>query len=273
MAHHIYAFINELSFQGQFNDDSVGEALLNFLRSISRIRDIGKDKYTLLYLATLFTNSATHTKSFAQAMRTVTGEFKDEVIMLKRTMDVSSWFKIESFIDIGANYSTGVIDVSHSCLAEGYEYEGVKDETDAVVIVNLSGSTYKNEIAINKDGKDERVLIGVCSDEEVLKALTSKGFVFQYDRNSTKHPLPEQTILRDTTLFTKTTRHNKSEYLYERIGHKELWCLDDFHTDGSAHFEIFSMADDKWKGESYDLQNVNPDYTSNKHKGSKIKDK
>lgn len=101
--------------------------------------------------------------------------------------------------------------------------------------------------------------------------MQRKGFPMQYDRNSTMHPLPEQTILGDASLFTKTQRTNMGAYLYERIGHNELWCLDTLHVDGAAHFEIFSMANDTWKGENEDLQRINPNYHSKKHKGSKIK--
>jgi len=275
MAGHIYAFINELSFQGQFKPDYIVKGLLEFLRSVSRIKDIQSPNYTIMYYGTMYQKEIAHGISYASALRNTGGEHKDEVLQLKMSMDRACWQKLEDvgfFQDLFAKYSLMDVDVSNSSLAEAYEYEGIKEEDDGVVVINLSQSTYGANLDVKKVMDDEtRTIRAMSTEKETIAFLCEKGFTMPYDRKSTKHPLPEQTILGNTAFFVKTQRKNVSEYLYERIGHNELWCLDDFHFDGSAHFEIFSMADDTWKGESYELQAVEPDYTSKKHKGSKIR--
>jgi hypothetical protein len=198
------------------------------------------------------------------------------MLQLKISMDKSGWEKMEDigfFQDFTKQYSVGTIDVSGSILAEAYEYKDVASRDDHILIVNMPKSSFGKTIAIQKNLVNQAMdLESVNNENEVLAFLQGKSIPIQYDSKSTKHPLPEQTILGDTRYFAKTQRTNMGEILYERIGHNELWCLDNIHFDGHAHFEIFSKADDVWKGDSYDLQNVNPDYTSKKHKGCKIRE-
>lgn len=276
MAGHIYAFINELSFEGQYAPMNVGKGLLHFLRSCNRVKDIGKQNYSIMYTASVYQKEVTYGVTYASALKTMTGDFKDEILLLKMNMDRSGWEKLDDsgyFLDPNEKYSVGSRDVSNSSLAEAFEYDGLAAAEDGVLVVNMPESSFGTVIDVKKKTSHlSRSLNAVNSEQETIAFLQSKGFTAPYDRNSTKRPLPEQTILRDTSLFAKTQRKNMGAYLYERIGHDELWCLDTLHVDGAAHFEIFSMADDKWKGECYDLQNIAPDYQSKKHEGSKIRD-
>ena len=278
MAGHLYAFVNELSFEGQLSLAKWADGIVQFLRSLNRVADVGSGNYSIYYLSTLYNSEVAYGLTYAAGLRTVKGEQRDEIIKLKTVMDVQGWMKIEDtgFLqDCQCQYCVGKTDVTGSSLAEAYEYDGLKNASDCVLVINLPQSiSYGSTIAVTKVIDIEtRSLSAVNSDLETLAALDSNGFVFKYNPKSTLHPLPEQTILNDTSLFAKTQRINMGAYLYERIGHNELWCLDTLHVDGAAHFEIFSMANDTWKGECCDLQAVSPNYNSKKHKGSKIRER
>lgn len=275
MAAHIYAFVNELSFQEQFSLTEIADGLLQFLQTLNRIKDVKPEIRSIMYCESMYQRQVSHGLSYASAIRSVTGEQKDSILQLKISMDKSGWEKMEDigfFQEYTRQYSVGTMDVSRSILAEAYEYKDVASTDDHILIINMPKSSFSKTIAVRKDTANQaKDLESVNNENEVLAYLQEKNIPIQYDPKSTKHPLPEQTILGNTHFFTKTQRTNMGEVLYERIGHNELWCLDNIHFDGHAHFEIFSKADDVWKGDSYDLQNVNPDYTSKKHKGSKIR--
>ena len=276
MAQHIYSLINELSFEGQFSPDDVAGGLLDFLSSCNRIARVGKDRYTMLYQASIYYREVSHGLTFSSALKTLPGEHKDKILLLKMNMDRAGWRKLEDsgfFIDGNDKYYVGTIDVSNSSLAEAYEYGVMASQEDCVIVINMPKSSFGRLISVKKESVHSQLVINaVNSEEEALSYLLSRDFKMPYDRNCTMHPLPEETILSNTALFKKTQRTNMGAYLFERIGHNELWCLDTLHVDGSAHFEIFSMSNDKWKGENVDLQSINPDYNSKKHKGSKIRD-
>jgi len=276
MAGHIYVLINELSVERQFTPANVADGLLLFFRSCNRVKSIGKKNYSIMYQGSIYYKEIANGLNYAAALKTLTGKYKDEILYLKMNMDRSGWEKLEDigfFQDANANYSVGTGDVSNSSLAEAYEYKSLVTGEDDVIVVNVPSSSYGSLINIKKNPDNLiQSVNAINSEQEAITYLQRKGFPMQYDRNSTMRPLPEQTILGDTSLFTKTQRTNMGAYLYERIGHNELWCLDTLHRDGSAHFEIFSMANDTWKGENKDLQSINPNYHSKKHKGSKIKE-
>ena len=262
MAAHIYAFVNDLSFQRQFSAEEIADGLLQFLQTLNRIKDLKSETRSIMYSERMYHSYVSYGLSYASALRSVKGELKDTILQLKISMDKSGWEKMEDigfFQEFTKKYYVGTVNVSGSILAEAYEYKGIASKDDHILIVNMPKSSFGKTIAVRKHSNNQTI------------DLEEKSIPIQYDPKSTKHPLPEQTILGDTRYFTKTQRTNLDEVLYERIGHNELWCLDNIHFDGHAHFEIFSKADDVWKGESYDLQNINPDYSSKKHKGSKIK--
>lgn len=277
MADHIYAFINELSFEGQFALGDVAKGLLSFLRSCNRIKDLVKHNYSILYMGAMYYKEISHGLSYASALKTITGESKDEVMRLKFNMDKSGWEKMEDsgfLFDANEHYSVGANDVSNSSLAEAYEYDDYVSGEEKVIVINMPMSSFGKTISVKKISENKtRVLNAMNSEDDIITYLVGNGYTMPYDRKSTMIPLPEQTILGDTTLFKKTRRRNMGAFLYERIGHNELWCVDTLHNDGSAHLEIFSKANDTWKGENEDLQILNPNYQSEKHKGKKIKEK
>ena len=277
MADHIYAFINELSFEGQFALGDVAKGLLSFLRSCNRIKDLVKHNYSILYMGAMYYKEISHGLSYASALKTITGESKDEVMRLKFNMDKSGWEKMEDsgfLFDANEHYSVGANDVSNSSLAEAYEYDDYVSGEEKVIVINMPMSSFGKTISVKKISENKtRVLNAMNSEDDIITYLVGNGYTMPYDRKSTMIPLPEQTILGDTTLFKKTRRRNMGAFLYERIGHNELWCVDTLHNDGSAHLEIFSKANDTWKGENEDLQILNPNYQYEKHKGEKIREK
>jgi len=277
MADHIYAFINELSFEGQFALGDVAKGLLSFLRSCNRIKDLVKHNYSILYMGAMYYKEISHGLSYASALKTITGESKDEVMRLKFNMDKSGWEKMEDsgfLFDANEHYSVGANDVSNSSLAEAYEYDDYVSGEEKVIVINMPMSSFGKTISVKKISENKTwVLNAMNSEDDIITYLVGNGYTMPYDRKSTMIPLPEQTILGDTTLFKKTRRRNMGAFLYERIGHNELWCVDTLHNDGSAHLEIFSKANDTWKGENEDLQILNPNYQSEKHKGEKIREK
>lgn len=277
MAGYIYAFINELSFEGQFAPADVAKGLLDFLRSCNRIKDLVKHNYSILYQGAMYYKEVSHGLSYASALRTITGESKDEIMRLKINMDKSGWEKIEDsgfLYDANEHYSVGANDASNSSLAEAFEYDDYVSGEEKVIVINMPMSSFGKAISVKKVSENKtRILNAMNSENDTIAYLVGNGYTMPYDRKSTMIPLPEQTILGDTALFKKTRRINMGAYLYERIGHNELWCVDTLHNDGSAHLEIFSKANDTWKGENEDLQNINPNYRSERHKGEKIREK
>lgn len=277
MAGHIYAFINELSFEGQFAPADVAKGLLDFLRSCNRIKDLVKQNYSILYLGEMYKKEISHGLSYASALKTITGESKDEVMRLKFNMDKSGWEKMEDsgfLCDANEQYSVGANDVSNSSLAEAYEYDDYVSGEEKVIVINMPKSSFGKVISVKKVSENKmRILNAMNSEDDTIAYLVGNGYIMPYDQKSTMIPLAEQTILGDTALFKKTRRKNMGAYLYERIRHNELWCIDTLHNDGSAHLEIFSKANDIWKGENGDLQIINPNYRSEKHKGEKIREK
>ena len=277
MTGYIYAFINELSFEGQFAPADVAKGLLNFLRSCNRIKDIVKHNYSILYQGSMYYKEISHGLSYASALRTITGESKDEVMRLKINMDKSGWEKMEDsgfLCDANEHYSVDANDVSNSSLAEAYEYDDYVSGEGKVIVINMPKSSFGKEISVKKVSENKtRTLNAMNSEDDTIAYLVGNRYTMPYDRKSTMIPLPEQTILGDPALFKKTRRLNMGAYLYERLGHNELWCVDTLHYDGSAHLEIFSKSNDIWKGENKDLHNINPNYRSEKHKGEKIREK
>ena len=69
-----------------------------------------------------------------------------------------------------------------------------------------------------------------------------------YSKDSRWPPRDYQTILKDHSVFERTSKKNQGRTVYKRIGTNELWCVDNEHRGVDAHIEVFDCITRKHIG-------------------------
>ncbi|NET59904.1 MAG: hypothetical protein F6K47_28270 [Symploca sp. SIO2E6] len=75
----------------------------------------------------------------------------------------------------------------------------------------------------------------------------------EYDQYSAVPPRDEQTILRDSQRFNKTTKRYDGRVVYCEIATGRYWYVDNLHSGKAAHLEVFDKTGKQHLGEA-DLQ-------------------
>ncbi|NES24400.1 MAG: hypothetical protein F6K41_37210 [Symploca sp. SIO3E6] len=101
--------------------------------------------------------------------------------------------------------------------------------------------------AIDLDGIDHQAAL-----EHWLESKLKLSQV-EYDQSSAVPPRDEQTILRDSRRFQKTTNRYDGRAVYCEISTGRYWYVDNLHSGKAAHLEVFDKTGQQHLGEA-DLQ-------------------
>lgn len=223
-------FLNEKSLHSQFDSQTIKEAfdeLFGCLNIISSCKGVDIKYYYRpheLYNSILTTDKRTLD------------------FYLKQNKELSKNFhlKTKSFQPIGNlsndTYLYGGIKYINSSVGDSYE-------CDDSLLLNWKLSVFgEPTIDVTKD-KISKYIDSFFSQAELRKHF-EKGQVLkpEYNSNSSRAPRDEETILKDSSLFTPTNYTVQGRVVYERIGHNEYWYVDNSHAGESAHLEVFSTT-------------------------------
>lgn len=262
-------FINETSLNTQFENKHVFfDALKLFLSSIKRIGEIRNDKEILksnsffyytgvkdTYLETLLKENPSLNSAFVQNMQLVNPKNWEK----QKIHEDHSTYKF-----LQDNYTgTSVAELSERKIQK-HELLGF--------LLNFKDSQFGDSpnIQVVKNSNNTISVDCVVSPESIDQWLIDCGFINpneDYDESSDLPPLDIQTVLRDETIFEKTTYpRNNGRIVYRRKGTHELWTVDSAkkHAGIKAHIEVFDENTTKHLGTSlYNVIQVNDKHKKN----------
>ncbi len=237
-------FINETSLSAQFCDKTLFfDALKLFLSSVKRISEIKNSKdvfksnyffyYTGIkdtYLETLLKENPSLNSVFVQNMQ---------------QLNPKSWEKQKTHED-HSTYEYLKENYTGTSVAELAERR-IQDSSLLGFLLNFKDSQFGDtpKIQILKNRNDEVDLDCVISPDSIETWLIDNKYINPdeaYDENSNLPPLDIQTVLRDETIFEKTTYpRNNGRVVHRRKGTNELWTVDSAkkHAGVKAHIEVF----------------------------------
>jgi hypothetical protein len=240
-------FINELSLDGQFGDQSAFEtAIKEFVGIFSLISEQKRNTKLFKTKADIFINRrAIENEYFQQSFDNIKNKqlreaFKGIVFARLTPRDWENE-RVHQSQDI---FISKVLNdfVADTTLAEVAERNLQNPEIQRLV-VNFIGSKFKNqqfiEVYKNDDENPENLILIDCleSKHEIGKWLE----------------LEQDNILKDTTRFRKTSfvfrKSGKGTPIYEEINTGRYWYPDYYHKDNKFHFEVFD-AQNTYLGEA-----------------------
>lgn len=246
----ITVYINEDSLQGQLCGN-ISEAINNLLATINALASNQSIEVSVITSSTIFSKQICAGTGLTIAKLSKTD--RDLFMSFKGMLDKGSyWDKDVSLQQPAAVYLYNKQIVNGSSVAEAREAAEAGEET---MLVSVPGTNYVGKnLDIEKDGASIDVPHAL-STAEVFDFLKGKGIALKYDRSKFLRLDDKQTILVDTSLFTETGHKVQGRTVYERIGKDEYWYVDNFHTDGSVHLEVFRMSDGSFIG-TCDIEDV-----------------
>lgn len=241
----INVFINEMSIEGQFPDiDSFKKEFLSLLSNVECFQNALSVKVEFYYDNSLLNRYINN--SYNQ----LSDLFKDKDIKNKYQMNRDRYWKkwrdnlIHNKDD---KYLYKTTNYSDTSVAESYEYTKTYSK-DISILLNFPSSFASPKINVIKDNTSLEIH-SYSKEEDINDFLLHESLVIgKYNDKCLYPPRDYQTILVDSTQFKPSPYRNHNRRVYERIGKDEYWCVDNFHTNGSAHLEIFQMSDGSFKG-------------------------
>ncbi|MBD2145817.1 hypothetical protein H6F45_11560 [Sphaerospermopsis sp. FACHB-1194] len=79
----------------------------------------------------------------------------------------------------------------------------------------------------------------------------------EYSSDSEKPPRDEQTILRDSIRFRKTSSRCQERFIYCELTTGRYWYVDNLHNGKAAHLEVFDKTGKNHLGEADLNGNIN----------------
>lgn len=255
-------FINETSLHGQYNHSAEFVESLNlFLSTIKRLTEI-KNHKSVFRNESFYYSSGMNNLSFDGLFKknnTLAWTFRENL----NRLNLKSWEK-QKIHDETSLYEFNKESFTGTSVAEISERKLQITDLKGFLI-NFIGSKYGDMeiIDVIKNDKESIAIDCVVSPESLENWLIIKGFINPletYDEKSGIAPTDLQTVLKEDSIFEKTTYpRNNGRIVYRRIGTNELWVVDNAlkHAGAKAHIEVFNEVSREHLGTSlYNQINV-----------------
>ena len=236
-------FINEMSFSGQCQSHTVKNQITSLLSLIKQVQERTE-------------NTEIHFSSSMFQQELISGQnlgttLKDHPSLNR--LFIEYWKKFPKWNDVqqhncSCTYLHNNTDYSATSIAEAAERTIQNQES---IILNIDNAKFSSpSITITKSPSIDTTVCSFHNISSYENYLQSSGLLANvYDYNSSSPPRDFQTILSDTSKFSKTSLQNRCRILYQRIGFDEYWCVDNQHTF-DAHLEVFNSRTDQHLGTS-----------------------
>lgn len=248
-------FINEASLHEQYRNryhflDSFGI----FLSSIKRISEI-KNKKEVFNSNSLFYCCGLSGEVFQSTIKSNPNLNQAFTLNLQQ-LNPKSWQSDQKH-EAESNYKYKKEDFVTTSVAEIAERKN-QDKELTGFLLNFSESKFGDgpTIDVIKDEVETICIDCNITPEDIEQWLIAKKFINpneKYDEKSGIAPADFQTVLKDDTVFEKTTYpRNNGRIVYRKKGTNELWVVDSAlkHAGAKAHIEVFDETTQKHKGTS-----------------------
>jgi hypothetical protein len=270
-------FINEVSLEGQyFTETEFKQAVKTFNAIFIVINQKIKQKKLYKDSQLLVNYEAIKGSNFMTSLKMIKDKSLKQAFtnIVFNKLNPKEWreeqvHSVSDYFDYVTE--TESIDVKNTSLAETAERSWQNNET-IYLLINFKDSRFKLThpsipecflIPIVKNNDEANPINLDCLDdksalENWLEAKLSLSKT-EYNDFSKTPPTDEQTILRDKTIFEKTSRPPvQGRSIYQEIATNRYWYVDNLHHGKAAHLEVFDKTG-RHIGES-DLQG-NIDYS------------
>lgn len=265
-------FINEVSLEGQYLTEAEFKDAVKIFKSIfDLLHQKIKEKTVYKENSNLFINyDAIRGSNFQQSLNKLKDKsfkiaFKNIVF---NKLNPKEWrqeqvHSPDDFFD----YLTpeDCRDVKDTSLAEVAERQ-LQNSHITYLVINFTNSSFR---VVHPDIK-ECCLISIIKNNNETQPIDLDGIDHQlaldywlesklklsqveYDQSSAVPPRDEQTILRNSQRFQKTTNRYDGRAVYSEIATGRYWYVDNLHSGKAAHLEVFDKTGQLHLGEA-DLQ-------------------
>ncbi len=267
-------FLNELSLHGQYGDE---QSFVNAIREITAMFGLlleTSERKELFTHSILFSG---RNVGFVENLHIALNRLKDKslkrrfYLLVHDKLNLQYWegapVKLEAdiyrclntFQDVSANSLAEiaarveqqpnadeiyfVLNFINSC------YDSNKLDRDADNVARISLRKNEEEVENEnenenevQDDTNEEIITLDCSDnrDQLASFLLLKQLIDTvYDASLSRAPLDSETVLRDSSRFTKTADRCKGRRIYHEIATNRLWYVDSFHYGKASHLEVF----------------------------------
>lgn len=261
-------FINESSLDSQYtNEYDLVTSIKMFLKSINRLSEhktIGQDhffKSEYLFYSCGF--SDTQLGSSLKKNPSINLLFVQNLNKISPKV----WQK-EQVHDNNSTYEYGLDNYTGYSIAELTERK-LRDSELKGLLLNFVNSRFNDldQLEVVKNKSESTKVDCVTTELDIEKWLIRNSFYDadeDYDINLGLPPRDDQTVLKDKTIFERTSYpKNNGRTVYRRKGHNQLWVVDGSlkHAKSKAHIEVFDETTCKHLGTSlYNKIEVDPEY-------------
>ncbi len=240
----INVFINEMSIEGQFSDlDSLKKDFLSLLSNIEYFQNT-ISKVNVYYddsLLNKYTDNSYHRLSDLFTNKDIKQKYQ-----VNKDKYWNKW-RENLLHNTHDKYIYKTNNYSDTSVAESYEYTK-KYSNDISILLNFPSSFESPKIRVINANKSLEIH-SFSKEENITCFLHNQSLIIdKYNIKCIHPPRDSQTILMNVSLFKISPYRNHNRRVYERIGKDEYWCVDNFHTNGSAHLEIFRKSDGSFIG-------------------------
>jgi len=262
-------FINEVSLEGQYLTDTEFKEAVQIFKSIFDLLNKKlKDKQIYKEDSYLFVNyEAIKGSNFQQSLNRIKDKsLKTAFInIVFNKLNAKEWRKEQAhspndFFD----YFTPEYcrNVNNTSLAEVAERQS-QNSNITYLLINFMNSSFR----IAHPGINECCLISIVKNNDETKLIHIDGLdnqaaienwleeklelsQIEYDVSATIPPNDEQTILRDTKRFQKTSLRYDGRVIYYEVATGRHWYVDNLHYGKAAHLEVFDKTGQQHLGEA-----------------------
>lgn len=241
-------FINECSLHEQFcNHTEINSAFLVFIKILNALEKF-QDKH-VYKSREMYDRPLTHSVSLAKYLKSnsdIANRFKIALDM----NHVELWNK-NQLHDPLLTYSYDSNNYSGTSLAEITERKFANN--GKYCLINFKDSDFADlcTIKVIKNNSSEIQIDCIFNDNSTENWLLNNDVLRpEYNVESNRPPLDNETVLRDESLFKKTHHINQGRSVYRRVSYDELWVVDNFHLGYSAEIEVFKSSTGEHLGTS-----------------------
>lgn len=242
-------FVNEKSLHGQYTEQNIEAEIKVFLSALSMLNALEFEKQ-ILTTKNFFYSSAingVHLNNTLTENRSLQALFFNNIKSCKYWEDT-----IEH--DPRSSYTHNNIDYVSYTIAEITERK-LNSNLLNTFLLNFPSSIFNNHplITVIKSPNTSQDIDCSFDEASILNWLIANNIFdpnSKYSINSQQSPRDFQTVLVNNQIFELTNFLNQGRKVYRRIGHNQLWVVDNLHYGKDAHLEVFDEATSKHLGVS-----------------------
>jgi hypothetical protein len=252
-------FINEVSLEGQFMTEAEFRDAIKIFNSIFElINQKIKDKKLYKEDNNIYANyeaikgdnfNASLSKLKDKSLRTafINIVFNKSNPKQWRTEQLHSSQDLFDCLTIDKDYKN----VCNTSLAEVAERK-TQNINKEYLLINFIKSSFKIThphiinccliTVIKNNVEDNQICIDGIDSKPALEYWLEKKLnlsSLEYSLDATNPPSDEQTLLRDTIKFRKTSFRHDGRFIYCELTTSRYWYVDNFHEGKAAHLEVF----------------------------------